>query len=101
MPEDMEDGRSLIVCFAPGIAEGGLALEAGAGMGGAVRGAREIFTVCAFSTSPSAPAEGALASDSLMVCEAPPAADWGVSLMVAAEADVWGASLMVAAEAAA
>ena len=88
MPEDMEEGRSLIVCLAPGIGDGvGTALEAGAGMGGAVRGAREIFTVCAFSTSAS-PAAEALASASLMVCEAPPAADWGVSLMVAAEADV-------------
>ena len=45
--EDTEEGRSLMVCFAPGMAEDGLALEEGAGIGAAPGrgGRRGIFTV--------------------------------------------------------
>ena len=89
MVEDMEDGRSLMVCFAPGIEEGGVALEEGAGIGAnpcPERGTREIFTVWASASSLSAV---------LIVGEAEGAAE-GVSLIVwAAEGAAGDVSLIV------
>ena len=61
--EPMEEGRSLMVCLAPGITEGGLALAEGSGIGASPWpecGGRAIFTVCALSVS-SEP-------ESLIVC---------------------------------